>query len=120
MLLETIKRPEDVKKFSQEELEQLTKEIREALLNRLSVVGGHTGPNLGVVELSIALHRVFNSPVDKFIFDVSHQSYTHKMLTGREYGFTDNERFAEITGILNLKKVIMTFSQLVIHQLQLV
>lgn len=84
MILENINSPEDVKKMSREELNLLSGEIREALLHRLSDHGGHFGPNFGMVEATIALHYVFNSPEDKIVFDVSHQSYPHKMLTGRK------------------------------------
>lgn len=82
-LLATIKSPDDLKKLSRGDLPHLAEEIRDVLISRLSVTGGHLGPNLGVVELSIALHYVFDSPTDKFTFDVSHQGYVHKMLTGR-------------------------------------
>ena len=82
-LLETIASPADLKGLSQEELSQLADEIRQLLIEKVSATGGHLGPNLGVVELTIALHRVFNSPQDPFIFDTSHQSYVHKILTGR-------------------------------------
>ena len=82
-LLETITSPADLNGLSQEELSQLADEIRQLLIEKVSATGGHLGPNLGVVELTIALHRVFNSPKDPFIFDTSHQSYVHKILTGR-------------------------------------
>ena len=82
-LLKTIKSPDDLKKISRDDLPLLAEEIREVLISRLSVTGGHLGPNLGVVELSIAMHYVFDSPADKMTFDVSHQGYVHKMLTGR-------------------------------------
>lgn len=82
-LLATIKSPDDLKKLNRTDLPLLAQEIRDVLISRLSVTGGHLGPNLGVVELSIALHYVFDSPTDKFTFDVSHQGYVHKMLTGR-------------------------------------
>ena len=82
-LLKTIKSPADLKKLNRSDLPLLAEEIREVLISRLSVTGGHLGPNLGVVELSIAMHYVFDSPADKFTFDVSHQGYVHKMLTGR-------------------------------------
>ncbi len=82
-LLENIKGPDDVKQLKPEQLPELAKEIREEIISVTSKNGGHVGPNLGVVELSIALHRVFNTPKDKIIFDVSHQCYTHKLLTGR-------------------------------------
>lgn len=97
-LLNTIKSPADVKKLSEKELEQLCAEIREGILNRVSKKGGHLGPNLGIVEVTAALHYVFNSPADKIVWDVSHQCYPHKMLTGRAFGFTDDERFDEISG----------------------
>ena len=82
-LLSTIQSPVDLKKLHRSDLPELAQEIRDVLISRLSVTGGHLGPNLGVVELSIALHYVFDSPTDKFTFDVSHQGYVHKMLTGR-------------------------------------
>ena len=81
MYLENINSPEDVKRLSFENLNILADEIRHALLTKLSAHGGHIGPNLGMVEATIALHYVFNSPVDKIVYDVSHQSYTHKMFT---------------------------------------
>ena len=80
MYLEKINSPKDLKEMNIEELKKLADEMRAALLNRLSKTGGHIGPNLGMVEAIIAMHYVFNSPVDKFVFDVSHQSYPHKML----------------------------------------
>src|SRR5579864_2381951 len=89
-LLDTIHSPLDVKKLSVPQLEILAEEIREELISVLSKTGGHLGPNLGVVELTLALHYVFNTPQDHFVFDVSHQAYVHKLLTGRR------ERFATI------------------------
>ncbi len=82
-LLQSIKSPGDVKKLADEDLVKLAAEIRHSLITSLSKTGGHLGPNLGVVELTIALHRVFSTPQDKFVFDVAHQGYVHKMLTGR-------------------------------------
>jgi 1-deoxy-D-xylulose-5-phosphate synthase len=82
-LLRAIHSPDDVKKLADDELIELAAEVRHSLINSLSKTGGHLGPNLGVVELSIALHRVFSTPQDKFVFDVAHQGYVHKMLTGR-------------------------------------
>ena len=82
-LLSTILSPRDVKKLADEDLPKLAAEIRHTLIDSLSKTGGHLGPNLGVVELTVALHRVFSTPEDKFVFDVSHQGYVHKMLTGR-------------------------------------
>src|SRR3954451_18602870 len=86
-ILEGIDSPEHVQKLSLPELEQLAAEIRERLITVLSNNGGHLGPNLGVVELTIALHYVFQTPTDNFLFDVSHQAYVHKLLTGREQQF---------------------------------
>ncbi len=86
-LLDKIDNPKDLKKLKVEELQELSKEIRGVLLRTCSANGGHIGANLGVVELSVALHYVFNSPEDKFLFDTSHQSYTHKILTGRKNHF---------------------------------
>lgn len=100
-LLKNINGPSDIKKLSLTELNQLAGEIREGLFNRLTHVGGHCGPNFGFVEATIALHYVFDSPHDKFVFDVSHQSYAHKMLTGRRFGYIDNDRFAEDSGYSN-------------------
>ncbi len=100
-LLKNINGPSDIKKLSLAELNQLAGEIREGLFNRLTHVGGHCGPNFGFVEATIALHYVFDSPHDKFVFDVSHQSYAHKMLTGRRFGYIDNDRFAEDSGYSN-------------------
>src|SRR3982074_472606 len=82
-LLDGIRSPADIKTLNEEELPQLAQEVREELIKVLSQTGGHLGPNLGVVELTIALHRVFETPKDKFVFDVSHQGYVHKMFTGR-------------------------------------
>ena len=98
MLLEKIQSPKDVKVLSMPQLHELAQEIRDGILNRDSNIGGHVGPNLGIVETAIAMHYVFNCPEDKFVFDVSHQSYPHKMLTGRAFGYYDNNRFQEISG----------------------
>ena len=100
-ILKTIYSPADVKKLSPAELETLAGDIREALFNRLTKIGGHCGPNFGIVEATIALHYVFNSPKDKFVFDVSHQSYAHKMLTGRKNGYIKDECFMEDSGYTN-------------------
>ena len=86
-LLEAINSPADVKKLSIAELTTLAEEIRERLILGVAKTGGHIGPNLGVVELTIAMHYVFDTPRDSFVFDVSHQSYVHKLLTGREQQF---------------------------------
>ena len=100
-ILKKINGPEDVKKLNVEELKELAEDIREALFNRLTKIGGHFGPNFGIVETEIAMHYVFDSPKDKFIFDVSHQSYPHKMLTGRKNGYIDDEHFKEDSGYTN-------------------
>src|SRR6201986_1447343 len=86
-LLDTIHSPADIKSFTVPELEALAQEIREQLILVLSKTGGHLGPNLGVVELTLAMHYVFNTPSDRFVFDVSHQAYIHKLLTGRRTRF---------------------------------
>lgn len=90
--------PADIKGLDNRELEQLSDKLREALLKKLSAHGGHVGPNLGVVEATVALHYVFNAPEDQIVFDVSHQSYVHKMLTGRIGAFIDPARYDEVTG----------------------
>lgn len=87
MYIEKINSPQDVKALNTEEMKQLAQEMRTVLIKKLSIHGGHFGPNLGMAEAIIALHYVFNSPVDKFVFDVSHQSYCHKILTGRKDAF---------------------------------
>ena len=101
MLLTQTTTPEDVKALNRAELPQLCDEIRHAILESSAAVGGHVAPNLGVVELTVALHRVFNSPTDKIVFDVSHQTYAHKALTGRAYTYIDPERFGEASGFAN-------------------
>ena len=99
--IERINEAADVKKFKVEELDQLADEIREALFNRLTKIGGHFGPNFGMVEAEIAMHYVFSSPVDQFVFDVSHQSYPHKILTGRKAGYIYDDHFFEDSGYTN-------------------
>lgn len=99
--LNTIKSPADIKKMDLEQLRVLAKEMRETLIKKLSAHGGHVGPNLGMVEAIIALHYVFDAPEDKIIFDVSHQSYAHKMLTGRMKAFTDPAEYDDVTGYTN-------------------
>ena len=100
-ILKTINSPADVKKLSAAQLEVLAADIREALFNRLTKIGGHCGPNFGIVEATIAMHYVFDSPRDKFVFDVSHQSYPHKMLTGRKNGYIDENCFRDDSGYTN-------------------
>ncbi|ALF22936.1 1-deoxy-D-xylulose-5-phosphate synthase [Fusobacterium nucleatum] len=101
MYLEKINSPEDVKKLNIEEMKVLAQEIREAIIKRDAIHGGHFGPNLGIVEATIALHYVFESPKDKFVFDVSHQTYPHKILTGRREAFTDEAHYDDVTGYSN-------------------
>lgn len=101
MYLETINSPADVKKLSMEQLPVLAEEMRQALLLRASRHGGHFGPNFGMVEATIALHYVFDSPKDKIIFDVSHQSYPHKMLTGRKDAYLYPEHYGDVSGYSN-------------------
>ena len=106
MYLEKINCPNDIKYLSIDQLNILAQEIREALFNRLSKIGGHLGSNLGIVELTIALHYVFSFPNDKIIFDVSHQCYTHKILTGRKDGFLFEEHFKDVSGYTNYEESI--------------
>ncbi len=98
MYLEHINAPADVQSLSMDRLPQLCREIRTALLQKLSAHGGHIGPNLGMVEATVALHYVFHSPDDKLVFDVSHQSYAHKMLTGRREAFVDAAHYEDVSG----------------------
>lgn len=101
MYLEKITCPADVKSLGGEELKSLAQEMRDALLKKLSIHGGHFGPNFGMVEATIALHYVFESPKDKIVFDVSHQSYCHKMLTGRADAFLYEEKYDDVSGYSN-------------------
>ncbi len=101
MYLEKINSPADVKKLTVDEMTALAGEMRKALLFRLSKHGGHFGPNFGMVEATIAMHFVFESPKDKIVFDVSHQSYPHKMLTGRKDSYLDADKFDDISGYTN-------------------
>lgn len=107
-VLDKVNEPADVKNLTHDELIELAQEIRAAVLHKVSIVGGHVGPNLGVTELTIALHKVFNSPVDKFIWDVSHQTYPHKILTGRKIGFTDGH-FHDITPYTSQEESVHDF-----------
>ena len=100
-VLNKVNSPEDVKRLNIEELNELASDLREGLFNRLTKIGGHFGPNFGMVEAEIAMHYVFSSPYDKFVFDVSHQSYPHKMLTGRKLGYIDENHFSEDSGYTN-------------------
>lgn len=97
-ILNTINSPADLKQLALPELTQLATEIRSVLLNKVSQTGGHVGPNLGVVELTIAFHTIFDSPTDKVVWDVSHQSYTHKILTGRKQAWLDPAHYDDVSG----------------------
>ena len=101
MNLKDIKSPADIKGRSIDELKDLASQMREALLTKLSKHGGHIGPNLGMVEATIALHYVFDTPKDQIVFDVSHQTYLHKMLTGRVEAFLDPAKYDDVTGYTN-------------------
>jgi len=104
MYLDMINDAKDVKKLNIKELRELAKEVREAILKRDSIIGGHVGPNLGMVDATIAMHYVFNSPVDKIVFDVSHQCYAHKIITGRKYGYLNPEEYSKVSGYTNFKE----------------
>lgn len=101
LFLDRVEKPSDIKKMSIQELEGLASDIRFGVINHSNTIGGHFGPDLGIVEATIALHYVFDSPKDKLIFDVSHQCYPHKMLTGRKGAFLDPLHHMEITGYTN-------------------
>ena len=117
MYLEKINGPEDVKKIKIDELPVLAQEIRDALLVRASKHGGHFGPNFGMVEATIALHYVFESPKDKIVFDVSHQSYPHKMLTGRKEAYLSEQHYDDVSGYTQIQtRASMIFLQSDIHQ----
>lgn len=104
MILEKINEVNDIKKLKWEELEVLTEEIREFLIEKISVTGGHLAPNLGVVELTMALHLSFNLPEDKIVWDVGHQAYTHKILTGRKTGFDELRKYGGMSGFPKRKE----------------
>ena len=104
MLLETIHSPEDLKKLPANQLETLATELRDELLRVVSQNGGHLSSNLGVVELTIALHRVFSTPQDSFIFDVGHQSYVHKLLTGRREAFETLRQYGGLSGFPRMEE----------------
>lgn len=100
-ILDKVNFPTDLKNLSNEELLKLCKEIREQMIIRLSSTGGHVGSNLGMIEMSVALHYVFNAPIDKIVFDVSHQSYTHKLLTGRKEAYINPDKYKSVSGFTN-------------------
>lgn len=97
-ILDKVNSPKDLKQLSFEEMNELSDEMRKLIIKKVNTTGGHLGPNLGIIETTVALHYVFNSPVDKFVFDVSHQCYPHKILTGRKEGFTDTDKYLKYTG----------------------
>lgn len=97
-ILDKVNSPKDLKQLSFEEMNELSDEMRKLIIKKVNTTGGHLGPNLGIIEATVALHYVFNSPVDKFVFDVSHQCYPHKILTGRKEGFTDTDKYLKYTG----------------------
>ena len=101
MYLEKITSPADIKGYTAEQRRELAREMRDALLKRASIHGGHFGPDFGIVEAVIALHTVFDSPTDKIVYDVSHQSYPHKMLTGRVEAYIDEDKYDEVSGYTN-------------------
>src|SRR6202048_3467607 len=99
-LLDSIQSPADIKRLNYAQLAELAEEIRAFLIQSLSKTGGHLGPNLGVIELTLAMHYVFNSPQDRFLFDVSHQVYTHKILTGRRERFDTIRQAGGLNGLM--------------------
>ena len=103
-LLEQIENANDIKKIPKEDYPALAEEIREFLIEKISVTGGHLGSNLGAVELTMALHVALNLPEDKIIWDVGHQSYTHKLLTGRKEGFDELRQFHGMSGFPKRKE----------------
>ncbi|AME03764.1 1-deoxy-D-xylulose-5-phosphate synthase [Selenomonas sp. oral taxon 136] len=104
MYLEQIHSPSDIKGYTPAQRRALAAEMRAALITRASSVGGHIGPNLGVIEATIALHTVFDAPTDKIIYDVSHQCYPHKMLTGRAAAYLDPAHYGEVSGFTNTEE----------------
>ena len=103
-MLKQINCPEDLKRLNPDELPALADEIRAVLIEKLSRTGGHVGSNLGIVELTVALHYVFSSPYDKMVWDVSHQCYAHKILTGRKNAFLNPDLYRSITGFTNINE----------------
>ena len=104
MLLERMEQSSDIRKLKEEDYPALAKEIRQFLLEKISRTGGHLASNLGVVELTMALHLAFDLPKDKIIWDVGHQSYTHKLLSGRKDGFDDLRQFGGMSGFPKRKE----------------
>ena len=106
LYLEQIHRPSDIKAYTAEQRRALAEEMRAALIERTSHIGGHIGPNLGVIEATIALHTVFDAPTDKMIFDVSHQCYPHKMLTGRAAAYIDAAHYRDVSGFTSSEESV--------------
>ena len=96
--LPSIKEPKDIRGFSDVELEELCSEIRNYTINTITEIGGHLAPTLGVIELTVALHYVYNTPSDKLVWDVGHQGYAHKLLTGRYEKFSTIRQFDGLSG----------------------
>ncbi|MEY8441517.1 1-deoxy-D-xylulose-5-phosphate synthase [Lactobacillaceae bacterium 24-114] len=111
-LLNRVNEPDDIKTMSLEQLKQLASEMRQLVLERDSAIGGHVGPNLGIMETAIAYHYVFNSPHDKIVWDVSHQSYPHKMLTGRKLGFLDPDHYEDVSGYTSPEESVHDFFEI--------
>src|ERR1700720_3481155 len=103
-LLQTIDSPENLKKFNREQLQQLSDELRQYIIDVVSLYGGHFAASLGVVELTVALHHVFNTPYDQLVWDVGHQAYGHKILTGRRDNFPSNRKYRGLSGFPNRKE----------------
>ena len=104
-MLEKIKSPADLSRLDQKELEALAEEIRSELIHTVSANGGHLASNLGVVELTLALHRAFRTPEDRIVFDVGHQSYVHKLVTGRYDRFSTLREYGGISGFPKINKL---------------
>lgn len=111
-LLNRVNEPADIKSMSLEQLKQLATEMRQLVLERDAAIGGHVGPNLGIIETTIAYHYVFNSPHDKVVWDVSHQCYPHKMLTGRKIGFLDPDHYEDISGYTSPEESVHDFFEI--------
>src|SRR6201990_2405071 len=100
-LLKTVNSPEDLKKLTRDQLQQVSDELRQYIIDVVSLYGGHFAASLGVTELSVALHHVFNTPYDQLVWDVGHQAYGHKILTGRRDNFSSNRKYKGLSGFPN-------------------
>ena len=105
-LLETINSPADLKKIAKEDLHKLAQELRDFLVSNVAKTGGHLAPNLGVVELTLALHYIFSTPEDKIVWDVGHQAYVHKIITGRRQDFHTLRQYQGVCGFPNRKESV--------------